>query len=242
MPTGIKPRLGDIGFLSLVTVLATGILVDLIISPRSILAEIPEITFPLGLLLGFLFFASLLRVHNGSEHYKKRVGQFGWAGALIGGSIGGWLAIHQLALGIPFAQFYHEALTALDIGIAGGALIGVFVAATYHDGSQWDADRGRVLAESTWTTRPEPDPILVELVEQIAELEGIDPLEMEPLATQLNPEVFEAIRDGNQGQWQARFYTDKYEIRVNSQGTVTVYDAQRPDEERVSAPAVRAIR
>ena len=241
MHTGRKRRVKNLGFLSLVGTLAAGVLVDIALSPGTILKDIPEVAFPLGILSGFLLFAFLMRSHSDGHQFRKRVGQFGWIGAIVGGILGIWLATRQLSIGIPFIQAYDEVLTALDIGIATGALVGVSIATTHQHDSQQDDDRERVLVESTWTNRPEPDPILVEIVEQIAELEGIGQLEMEPLYTHINPDVFEDIRDGSTGPWQVLFYTDKYEIRVNSQGTVTVYDIRRPDREPVMAPTAQSM-
>ena len=242
MQTGIETRLKNLSFLSLLGVLAAGILVDITLSPGTLLTDLPEVAFPLGILCGFLLFAYMLRSRTEGNQLSKRVGQFGWVGALVGGIIGVWLATRQLSLGIPFTQSIGEVLTVLDIGIAAGALVGVTLATTHQQYSQQGDDRGRVLAESTWTNRPEPDPILVEIVEQIAEIEGVDPLEIEPLEAYINTDLFEVVRDGSTRPWQVLFHTDEYEIRVNSQGTVTVYDNQKSVEKQVRTPSVKVDR
>jgi hypothetical protein len=237
----IRPRLKKFSFLSLVGVLVAGILADFLLSPGPILTDIPGSGFPLGILIGFLVFAYVTRFRSKNDRLENRVGQFGWLGALMGGTIGVWLIVQQLSLGLPITPVHDVALTALDIGILAGALVGITTATTHRGASESASERGRVLAESTWTNRPEPDPILVEIVTQIAELEGADPLEVEPLTSYINPDVFSVIREGSHRSWQVLFYTDKYEIRVSSQGTVTVYDVQGDREDATMAPSVRAL-
>lgn len=241
MQMGIPPRLKDFSFLSLMGVLVAGILADFILSPGPILTDIPEAGFPLGILIGFLVFAYITRFQRKRERLEKRAGQFGWFGALLGGTIGAWLIIQQLFLGVPIPQVHDVALTALDIGILAGALVGITTATTQRGAPELTSERERILAESTWTNRPEPNPILVEIVTQIAELKRADPLEMEPLTSHINPDVFSAIRDGSHRSWQVLFYTDEYEIRVNSQGTVTVYDIHKYHEDATTALSVQAI-
>ncbi|SDR00291.1 hypothetical protein SAMN05216278_3211 [Halopelagius longus] len=100
-----------------------------------------------------------------------------------------------------------------------------------------DADRERVLAETTWTNRTGPDPIVETIVETIAEIEAVDPLEIGPLYDHIDPDIVADLRSQNDSQWQLLFYTDDYEIRVNSQGTVTIYHTDVRDDEPVITAA-----
>lgn len=84
------------------------------------------------------------------------------------------------------------------------------------------------MAESTWTKQAGSYPIVTELVEQLSAITDADPLDGEPLATSINPAVFRELRTGGDSPWQLRFQTARYEVRVNSHGTITVYDDQLP--------------
>jgi hypothetical protein len=69
------------------------------------------------------------------------------------------------------------------------------------------------------------------IVEALAELEGVDPLELEPLNNYINPDVFTQLQMNEDSQWQLLFYADTYEVRVSSLGTVTVYELNSPKRE-----------
>ena len=220
--TGLR----GLSFLSLLALLAAGMLIEVTLNPGPFLADIPEIAFPLGVLSGFLVFAYLVR-SQGDERFENRVGRFGWFGAIVGGVIGIWLLSRPLSFGWQIDQSFDVVKTAVDVGILAGGLVGASTVMFAGTNAVRGDDRRRILSESTWTNRPEPDSIPVEVATQLAELEGSDPLETEPLATYVNPDVFSELRASGGGPWQFRFYTDEYEVRVTSQGTVTVYDGPR---------------
>jgi hypothetical protein len=184
----------------------------------------------LGLVGGFILVASLLRFQDNSKHLKKQMNDFAWKGAVVGGIIGAGLATHDLVQGVAIISILEETTIALEIGIVAGALAGIASSTTQSDFAQRDDEPGRLLAESTWTNWPEPNPIVSEIVTQIAELEGKDPMELDSLATYINPDVFEKLRTQSDSTWHVSFQTDKYDIHINSYGTVWVYDNQLRDE------------
>lgn len=63
--------------------------------------------------------------------------------------------------------------------------------------------------------------------ETLAEVEGVEPHELEPtLHDHVDRDVFEILTEHDGSPWQLLFYTDEYEVRVGSFGTVTV--SERP--------------
>lgn len=242
----MRNRIGSLfyepGFSSLLSVLVAGVLLYFVLSPGTFIADAPEIAVPLGVLSAFVVVVYLLRSRGIGERLETRVCQFGLLGAFVGSIVGSWSVIHQLSHGLPIVPVYHEVLTALDVGILAGVLVG-FSTGTIERGPPRRGDeRERVLAESTWTNRPDPNPILGEIVEQTAGLEGTSPLQLEPLSAHIDPDVFSEIRDSAGAPWQVLFHTDKYEIRVSSHGTVTVYDVHGTDDGPVTASDALPIR
>lgn len=242
MQNRVSSYVREAGFPSLLGVSIAGVLVYFPLSRGTVLADVSEIALPLGIVAGFLVSASLIRFHEDRERLEKRFAQYGWMGAFVGGIIGAWLAVLQLSQGSPIGQAFDEVLTVLDIGIGAGAFVGMVIATTRPSPPRREDRREHVLAESTWTNRPGPNPIAVEIVEQIADLQEVDPLDMEPLSAHIDLDVFRDIRAGDGSHWQVLFHTDEYEIRVSSHGTVTVYDGQRTGEGPEMASSVRSIR
>lgn len=229
MDTRVSSHDQEAHFLALLAVLVVGVLLYFPVSPGTYLMDVPEIVLPLGTVGGMIVFAYLIQVHFDSNSLEKQVGAFGWLGAVIGGIAGSWLATQQLSKGLVFSHVYYEVLTALSVGIGVGIVVGVATASTQRRGSQYEADRESVVAETTWTNRSGSNPILTALVEQLSDLKGADPNDLEPLSPHINIDIFEDIRAGGASPWQVLFYTPEYEIRVNSHGTITVYDIQTPD-------------
>lgn len=217
-------------FVVLLAVLVVGELLYISVSPDAFLVDVKEVLLPVGITGGLFVVAYLLWVHGDRRGLDPQVIRFGWLGALVGGTAGVWLVIHELPVGLAFDLIYGDALTVLSIGIAVGTLAGVAAASARLSGSQREPARASVLAESTWTNRSGADPIVAELVEQLSDLTDADPLEMVPLSTYIEPEVFRHLRAGGDSPWQLRFFTSEYEVRVNSHGTITVSDVQKPAE------------
>ena len=221
------------------------------LDPGSILADVHEILVPLGISVGLVLFTVWLRQgHFDSEEIEK-ITRYGWIGALVSASIGGWGAVLHLSHGLPFGSVDNEVLTVWSLGVGGGIVLGAHVVRQQRRfpldrnpilEETPPFDRSRVLEETTWIDRPGPEPIQNAIVDVLAELQGVDPLEMDALYDReadsleadtlydhVNPDVFEELRAQEDSQWQVIFYVDDYEIRVSSQGTVSVYDTVPPN-------------
>jgi hypothetical protein len=112
-------------------------------------------------------------------------------------------------------------LTVLSVGIAAGVLVGQSPITTQHTARP--PDRTRVIAETSWANRSGDAPIVDAIIEGLAEAEEFDPLELNPLYDQLDPDILAHLRSQNGSQWQLLFYVDECEVRVSSHGTVTIY-------------------
>jgi hypothetical protein len=66
--------------------------------------------------------------------------------------------------------------------------------------------------------------ILGEIVKQITDLKGVDPLAMAPISEYINPDVLADLTDRTEIEWQLAFQIENYEVHVSSHGTVTVYE------------------
>ena len=211
-------------YLSLLGVLIGGILVVFNVSPDPIQTNISNIMLPLAVLLGLIL---LLLQNKQLKQFSlnlDKIANMGWTGAFVSGIIGAWWFASTIAQGSSIIPVCDEVLTVVSLGIGAGVIFGGFPMILHFRTPEEETDQRPVLAESTWTQRSEPDPILAEVVEQIADLEGVDPVELEPLMTYIDPDVFSQLQADGKSTWQVLFHTDKYEVRVNSQGTVTIYD------------------
>jgi hypothetical protein len=176
----------------------------------------------------------------------KQVAMYGWAGAMIA-SFSTWWLIQHLHWQLPVTALFDEVLTAVSIGSGLGVVLGAYMIRQNNPGAEpegphlytqysenspdFTPDRNRLLAETVWTNEPEPSPILSAITTQIAEIEGVDALELNPIYQHVKPGVFADLRSRDDSQWQLLFYTAEYEIRVSSHGTVTIYAADRPAED-----------
>jgi hypothetical protein len=236
-----RPFVANPRFLLLLGVSAAGPLLYFFVSPGTFLTDIPEIGLMLGIVGGFFVVASLIRFHEDRDLLEKQMCEFGWIGAIVGGLIGAGLATYSLAEGYSIISIFEETTIVLQIGIVAGSLAGIVFSTAEAGSAQRGGERDHLLAESTWTNQPEPNPIVVEIVERIAELDGKEPLEMEPLSAHISVDVFEKLRAKGDSTWQVVFHTDKYEIRVNSYGTVTVYDNKQAVERRLTTSVEQDI-
>lgn len=91
-----------------------------------------------------------------------------------------------------------------------GVFAGTLVLRTHS--STDHTDRDRLLAETVWTNNGQPNPILTAITTQIAELEGVDPLELEPLYNHIDPKLFIELQTQEDSHWQLLFYRGAYEI------------------------------
>lgn len=191
----------------------------------SVVADIPEILVPLVIAFGLLLLTVHLRHRRLAPEQNEHIVKFGWIGALTAVVIGGWWITLHLLREVPVARLSDQIVTIWSLGVGAGVLVGIYT--VRRRSLERRATRRQVLAETTWTSRSHPNPILEAIVEAIAEVDGDDPLELDsPLYEFVDPDVLTDLRTHEGSQWQLQFYTDDYEIRVGSHGTVTIFDAR----------------
>ncbi|WP_232686543.1 HalOD1 output domain-containing protein [Halobacterium zhouii] len=204
------------------------------------LSDVPSIIVPFVLSLVVGAFTFQLRERGYETTQIEQIGRFGWLGVVIASVVGGWWALSSVRRGASFVSVSDQLLTVLSVGLGAGVLLGSSTARQERVRPYEGHDR--VLAEGTWTNYSGPNPVLVAVVEQLSELEGSDPMDVDtPLHDYIDPDVLEKLTARNDSQWQLRFYTDGYQIRVSGQGTVTVYDADSWADDRVVGDG-RALR
>ena len=196
-------------------------------SAGPVVDDLVEILVPLA--VGVVLAVYTVRSRRGEYEADdaERIATYGWAGVGVGFVSAGWF-IHQLYEELSVAPLVDEALTVVSVGCGIGVFAGSHLG--HERESDSERDRGRLLAETAWTNEPGPNPILPTVVTQLAELEDCDPFELEPMYAHVDPNVFADLQGRSEAPWQLRFYRDGYEIRVSSQGTVTIYDAAERDE------------
>jgi hypothetical protein len=192
------------------------------LSGGSVFTDLPEVIVPLGISLGIALYSVRLLQSDYDVDRIKRIAVYGWTGALVA-AVGLWGLSQELHRQLSVTPLLDEALTFLSVGSGAGVLLGAHIVDESRSVNQ--PDRDRVLAEAVWTNEAQPNPILVAVTAQIAELEGVHPLELPPLYEHIDPDTFVRLQAQDGSEWQLLFYTDDYEIRVSGQGTVTIYDA-----------------
>lgn len=187
--------------------------------------SIPEVIIPLGISIGLgLFTLRSKRRRSPTEQFEPMV-KYAWGGALLSGAIGGfWLVLHVYS-GLPIDVLPDKILTISSLGIAGGVLVGR--SPSLLRSHPLVVDRDQVFAETTWTGRSGPEPITSAIVEALSEVEGVEPLDLDPLYTHVDPGALSDLRSHDGAPWQFTVYVDDYEIRISSHGTVTVYQNGR---------------
>lgn len=190
--------------------------------------SIPEVSIPLVVALGLGTYTFWLQQQELPSERTCQMVKYGWSGAVLAGAIGGfWLALH-LYSGLPIDILPDKILTVASISIAAGILVG---RSKYESGSETRAtDRETVLFETRWTDQPDAMPIVVAVLEAVAEVEAVDPLELEPLSEHIDLDNLSEVRTQNDSRWKFTFYAYGYEIRVSSAGTVTIYQSDLDDD------------
>lgn len=206
------------------------------LSHGSVLTDVLEIAVPVGIACVLAAYSLWLLRGTYETDQVKRMAVYGWVGAAVA-SFGSWWFLQHLRRELAVAALFDEALTVVSLGSSIGVFVGTYAIrtqdATRHErGYGGRAERDRLLAETVWTNEPAPDPILSAITKQIAEIEGVDPLELDPMYEYVNPDLFDQLTDHDDSQWQLRLFRDEYEIRVSSHGTVTIYDAGDRSERR----------
>lgn len=206
--------------LALSSLVAIGCLAFVWYTPEPAATTIPEVVIPLGIALGLGIYTVVLKRRGTSTDRSRSMVRYAWTGAVLSGLIGvGWLALH-VYYGLPIDVLPDKILTVLGIGIAAGVFIGETADVTKSNRRR--PDRAQVIAETSWTNRSGDSPVLGTIVELLADVEEADPFELSPLYEEIDPDVLAELRSQNGSRWQLLFYRNGYEIRVSSQGTVTV--------------------
>lgn len=217
-PTGIEGEDHLLGMSVLITVASLALVWR---NPTPTPNSIPEVIVPLGISLGLGLYTFRLKRRNSPSDRSKPMAKYAWVGALFSSAIGGfWMALHY-HYGLPIDVLPDKILTVLSLGIAAGVLVGRSPAFVRSPSAL--ADRDQVVAETTWTTRSGPTPIASAVVDTLAEADGADPRDLEPLYAHVDPDALAELRSHDGTPWQFTFYTDDYEVRVSSHGAVTVY-------------------
>lgn len=211
--------------------LLTGIVVAAVavyipFDPGTFAADVPEIVVPLCVSVGLLLTTSHLRKREIESGQLRRIVTFGWIGGVSAAAVAGWWITLHAVRELPIGGLGDQIVTLLSLGIGGGVFVGTYTA------HQLDFDpqpvRERVVAEIAWTKQPSPDPIRGAIVDEIAQIDDVEPHELLPLYDQIDFDAVAALHAADDCQWQLLFFTDDYEIRVSSQGTVTIYDIDSP--------------
>lgn len=207
------------------------------LSQGSIRADLPEVILPLGVSLGIALYSVRLLQTDYDVDRLTCIAMSGWAGVVVA-TVGIWVLVQQLQRELAVAPLFDEVLTVVSLGSGMGVLLGAHL--VYEFRSEDRPDRARVLAETVWIDESPPNPILTATTTQMAGLEGVEPLELEPLSEHVDPDVFTDLQAQDNSRWQILFYTDDYEVRVSGQGTVTIYDIASPDERADIVPPLES--
>lgn len=205
-------------------------------TPGGIALDISAVAIPLAVSLGLVGFTLRAYPKGYETGQVEQIVEHSWIGFLVSAAIGGlWLAFH-VSTGAPVGGSFDEILAVLAVGVGAGVVVGNHryqsesdehsrAARSHRDSDEQPSDRERVLEEAYWTGRQTDEAIFEAVVETLAEAEGVHPTDVKPIYDYINPEVFtELRRRRTDSQWQLTFFTERYEVRVSSQGTVTVYD------------------
>lgn len=90
-------------------------------------------------------------------------------------------------------------------------------------------EMGDITADSPLDYDPRGVPLSQRIVERVSDAEGVDPLELDPLYTVVDPDALDSLfrtrlasSDGLGGE--LRFEYHDYEVRVTADGRVTLAD------------------
>lgn len=204
------------------------------LSSKPLLADLPQIAIPIGVTVVLAAYSIHLLQGETEVDRVKKIALYGWTGAVVG-AFGAWWLLQQLQRELSVAILFDEVLTVVSIGSGLGVVLGAQIINQYsfeghRNTSARPTDQSGPIAETVWTNEPGPNPIVVAITTQIADIEGVARLELDPLYEDIDPEVFAELRSRDESQWHLLFYTDKYEICVSSHGTVTIYETDSPVE------------
>ncbi len=226
----------EMGFLPVLSLLVLGVLGYFLVSPGSYLADTPEVLLPLAIVVGLSGVALYVRFYREGQRFDKRCAHFGWLGLVAGGAASVWLGLNNLPVS-SVSPIYLEGLTVMSLSTAVGCVGGYLTSNDQQEPPDHHVDRDALVAETTWAARSGSNPVVMEIVEQLAELQETDPVDIEPLGDYFDGDIFKDLHVKNGSSWQVLFYTSEYEIRVSSHGTVTIYEVQGARAE--TSPAVQ---
>jgi len=200
--------------------IAVGCLGYLWSDPRPL--SIPQVALPLAVSLVLGGYAVRLTLRNDLCKKALFMARYGWIGALFAVAIGvGELALYRFT-GLSVRIFPDMILTFLSIGLVTGVVTARALPDTRRETES--PDREQVLAETIWTGRSASSPIVSAIVDALAEVEGVESTDLDPIYTHVEPSVFDTLNTTEASPWQFTFQTEDYVVRVSSAGTVTVYD------------------
>ncbi|PSQ08436.1 hypothetical protein BRC97_00795 [Halobacteriales archaeon QS_6_71_20] len=227
----------------LVGSLAVASLAYVLFDAGTAVSDAAEILVPVTVSGALVLLAVRISDERAAPGRVDRIVTYGWVGAAVAGSVAASWAFLRLLRQVPVGPHADRLLTVVSLGIG----VGVAVGAVSSEGTESEdpvpsrrdadrrpgpgtererrTDRSGLLTESTWTERAGPDPAVGAVVDVLAELDGVDPLELDPLYESVDLEALSLLRERDGAQWQLVFYVDDYEIRVGSQGTVTALAA-----------------
>lgn len=226
--------LGGLGSLPVLIGLLLGSSIAYVpLSHGSVIADVPEVVLPFALSLGLIAWTVRHRRQTRGTGRIERMARYGWAGALLSAAVGlVWIALY-LHYGLSVGGLSDQLLTVLSVGVAGGVLVGSHV--TREQRADGRIDRDRVLAQAAWTDRDGSNPISLTVVEQLVELEGVEPADLSPLYEYVDPAVLAGLQSRTDAPWRLTLSIEGYEVVVASHGTVTVYEGRSTGEASATA-------
>lgn len=205
------------GVSSLLSILC---IVYILLHPSPYSITVPEVVLPFVVSLALITHTLRLKQKETPPNHSELIVKYALGGVVCSLAFGGSEFLLQLAAGVPTSTFPDTILSFVSIGIVTGAVSGQLTSTRRHPQK---TDRGRILSETSWIRQSGQAPILNAVVDALLEIEGSDVDELEPLYTHIDPDVLAELKSHDGSPWQLTFFTDDHEIRISSQGTVTVY-------------------
>lgn len=221
-----RHQLWEYNLLLLIAVLILASLAHFPLHHEPLHLEIAVSIIPLGIAVFLIGVCTYQLQQKSDSEQISQISKFTWWGALISVALSGWWIILVFYWGQSIVGVGDHILLVVSAGTGAGAVVGIGVSR-----QQWSEkleERDRLLKQTTWVDRSSPNPILETIIEQIAEVEGIESTELDPLYDCIDVTVFNQLNSEGSSPWELTFYTDEYEIIVASYGTVAVYENRLP--------------
>jgi hypothetical protein len=176
---------------------------------------------PFGVAIALGIYTAWLKRQPSTHAQPQGIVKYGWAGALLSGAIGIVELLIYMSAGLSVSAFPDKILTFVSIGVITGIVAGQAITSFRLDNQV--AEREQMVFETSWTQQSGPTPIVMSIIEAITAVEEKEHTAIDPLYDHIDTDVFTTLRSHDGSPWQFTLYTDDYEIRVSSHGTVTVY-------------------